>query len=665
MPSHVFLSYAQTERDRIRPLAEAMEERGLDVFWDYELQPGQEWRDVIGARLEDAGCVVVAWTHESIGRRWVREEASRGANRRILVPVRLDDVAAPLGFGEIHAADLTGWAGDKTDERIDRLCTAVRAVLGMDVAEQPEEDKQEQDEQEKPPEPVPWRDKLRRLAAVALPVAAAVAVLGLIVWNIIRQDTNLEIDIEVASEVEVGGDVAIALVLRNTGDAEHTDLRVTCTIPRQLAFDRVEVKSLEPAPSGPLPALDRSTRTRDTATYLTAEWPRLAAGSTLRLHVLARAEVPGSIQIEASVKSDELPRPEDDRRKTRVVDQLVGDDAIRITASRKEAITGEEITFEAAADLDVKSWVWDLGDGGPQRLGQKVTHVYDHELFEGESGPLKNLTVTVVAVTDDDVARKHKSIALHRAVEASFTYTKKPPFHAPMEVTFQGSSPGDVKAWMWTITGGSRKRGRPGATQVAMLNAGTATVRLEVVGTPARNKHTSKDIRIAVPARSTGTTIRVPSNLVGEELAKVKAKLSRFKVQERIMSKPPRGVPLEKAHKVVRQLSPASGQRAVAGSTIAVFYVALAPNGWKVVPSMRKGETASAYVRRVRNTGIKVTTTIPEDTSGKVVISRWSAAPGTWVDPRQGIALTLTRLRLSSTIPVHKRRILERSMADR
>ena len=52
--SHIFLSYASEDRERVRPLAEALSRRGWEVWWDRTIPPGKTWREVIAAALAEA-----------------------------------------------------------------------------------------------------------------------------------------------------------------------------------------------------------------------------------------------------------------------------------------------------------------------------------------------------------------------------------------------------------------------------------------------------------------------------------------------------------------------------------------------------------------------------------------------------------------------------------
>jgi hypothetical protein len=131
----VFLSYKRDDEARAGRLVRALEAQGLRVWWDRGLQAGESWRSQIEAELAAAGCVVVLWTTASVGPEggFVKDEAGRGLRRGVLVPVRLDAVELPLGFGEAQAIDLVGWGRglrrSARDPFVLDLVAAIRAKL--------------------------------------------------------------------------------------------------------------------------------------------------------------------------------------------------------------------------------------------------------------------------------------------------------------------------------------------------------------------------------------------------------------------------------------------------------------------------------------------------------------------------------------------------------
>ena len=132
--SDVFVSYKAEDRARVRPLVEALEADGLAVWWDAHIGGGDEWRDTIARHLDEARCVIVVWSKRSVGPegRFVRDEATRALRRHAYLPVRIDKVEPPLGFGETQALPLNGWKGDRADPRYLAVANAVRAITGLE-----------------------------------------------------------------------------------------------------------------------------------------------------------------------------------------------------------------------------------------------------------------------------------------------------------------------------------------------------------------------------------------------------------------------------------------------------------------------------------------------------------------------------------------------------
>ncbi len=125
----VFLSYSSQDRQRIKPLAEALEARGLSVWWDRALGAGEDYSSVITRELAAAKAVVVVWTESSAASTFVRDEAGRARDDARLIPVLLDQVEIPLGFGAFQAEDFTRWNGQPQAAQVSLLEEAIRAKL--------------------------------------------------------------------------------------------------------------------------------------------------------------------------------------------------------------------------------------------------------------------------------------------------------------------------------------------------------------------------------------------------------------------------------------------------------------------------------------------------------------------------------------------------------
>ena len=124
----VFISYARYDRERVQPLADALEAQGCSVWIDSNLVAGEVFAAEIEAALRSSTAVIVVWSETSVHSSWVRDEAGLARDLGRLVPVRIDDVAAPLGFGQFHMVNLTKWHGEPDARVIGEIMHAVTAV---------------------------------------------------------------------------------------------------------------------------------------------------------------------------------------------------------------------------------------------------------------------------------------------------------------------------------------------------------------------------------------------------------------------------------------------------------------------------------------------------------------------------------------------------------
>ena len=171
----IFISYKAEDRRRIQPLVEALQAEGYSVWWDQHIGTGDDWRGTIERQLDAAKCVIVAWSKRSIGPegQFVRDEASRARRRKVYLPILLDPVEPPLGFGESQATSLRGWRGDRSDARYRAVLAAVQRVMGDTQA----------------PSPSLSKDGIDRRAVVAGGAIAAVAVAGVGAWALLKPDS--------------------------------------------------------------------------------------------------------------------------------------------------------------------------------------------------------------------------------------------------------------------------------------------------------------------------------------------------------------------------------------------------------------------------------------------------------------------------------------------
>jgi hypothetical protein len=127
--SDIFVSYSSKDKERVGTLVKVLEQWGWSVWWDPKILHGSQFDETIEAELKSAKCVIVVWSTTSVSSHWVKEEAHEGADRSILIPVLIDDVAIPLGFRLFDAAGLIDWQGDINDEELQNLRISVSNLV--------------------------------------------------------------------------------------------------------------------------------------------------------------------------------------------------------------------------------------------------------------------------------------------------------------------------------------------------------------------------------------------------------------------------------------------------------------------------------------------------------------------------------------------------------
>jgi adenylate cyclase len=125
----VFVSYARSDKARVAPLVAAIEAQGWSVWWDPEIEAGQQFDDQIEEELTAAKAVLVVWTPTSVASRWVRGEAREAADRGVLVPARFDGARLPMDVRAIHTTDLDGWSENPASPPFQALLKALGTMI--------------------------------------------------------------------------------------------------------------------------------------------------------------------------------------------------------------------------------------------------------------------------------------------------------------------------------------------------------------------------------------------------------------------------------------------------------------------------------------------------------------------------------------------------------
>lgn len=107
----VFISYKQEERERMRPIANALREMRVEVWFDERLSPDKPFTEEIEEIVHSCKAQLVCWSPAAVRSEWVRGEAEIGRQRQTLVQIMIEPCALPPPFNMIHAENMSAWTG--------------------------------------------------------------------------------------------------------------------------------------------------------------------------------------------------------------------------------------------------------------------------------------------------------------------------------------------------------------------------------------------------------------------------------------------------------------------------------------------------------------------------------------------------------------------------
>ena len=128
----VFVSYSRGDQKQALAIIRMLENAGFQVWWDGLLEGGVRYDRATEDALAQAKAVVVVWSRTSVDSHWVHDEAARGRDTGRLVPVSLDGVSPPLGFGQFQCIDVSRDLARPESPAMQKIVQAVAAHIGAD-----------------------------------------------------------------------------------------------------------------------------------------------------------------------------------------------------------------------------------------------------------------------------------------------------------------------------------------------------------------------------------------------------------------------------------------------------------------------------------------------------------------------------------------------------
>jgi hypothetical protein len=128
----IFFSYSSADRERVRPVRDALVAQGFEVFWDQEVPTGLDWDSWIRQHLAKCKCAMAFWSAASVASDNVRHEAVVAKQQGKLISVLLENLTAqqfPMGLYAQQAANLADWNGDPNHKEWRKLRREYEAKL--------------------------------------------------------------------------------------------------------------------------------------------------------------------------------------------------------------------------------------------------------------------------------------------------------------------------------------------------------------------------------------------------------------------------------------------------------------------------------------------------------------------------------------------------------
>jgi len=107
---YVFLSYAHENRELAKDLASLMSRRGVSVFLDSDVKPGDLWSSVIRREIERASALILLIPSDDVPNRnniWFEAGAAKALGKRVLavLPPNRRLVDLPSDIADILVLD--------------------------------------------------------------------------------------------------------------------------------------------------------------------------------------------------------------------------------------------------------------------------------------------------------------------------------------------------------------------------------------------------------------------------------------------------------------------------------------------------------------------------------------------------------------------------------
>ena len=125
----ICIIYATADARSIPPALEAELSDTWSIWWAGKI-PSGDYREHIERELPMAGCVIPIWSSAARSSRVLHDELEIAKDAGVpILPIRIENVRPPLGYGVDNILDILGWQGERGRPEIGELRARVKKTI--------------------------------------------------------------------------------------------------------------------------------------------------------------------------------------------------------------------------------------------------------------------------------------------------------------------------------------------------------------------------------------------------------------------------------------------------------------------------------------------------------------------------------------------------------
>ena len=135
--TRVFISYRRQNREIALGFADALSTAGYSVWWDENLNPGEDWSDQLQREIDGSDVVLVLWTKEATEKdKFVGLEVEYAIIKNKLIALHCEPVELPVSAGRVKPIPFFEWEKMSSHPNWDTLIDSIERTSRGETKDQ-------------------------------------------------------------------------------------------------------------------------------------------------------------------------------------------------------------------------------------------------------------------------------------------------------------------------------------------------------------------------------------------------------------------------------------------------------------------------------------------------------------------------------------------------